>query len=132
MPKSRRQGGTRTNHAAEKQAFNLHEDLEEFEKFQKDILKAIRRDLSSGLSAKQIREKYHAMVQARLLTVALTDTDTGKATAASKDIIDRVEGRAVEKKDVTHRFKDMSDQELDAVLKSETEDLKDMQERFEQ
>lgn len=108
------------------------DDLAEFEEFRETTLKAIRRDISKGMGAKQLREKYAAIVQGRLITDALTTDDTAKAALIGKDIIDRVEGKATEKKEVTHRFKDMKDEELDAIIQSEEADLEDMENRFEQ
>lgn len=134
-PKSRRhhrthphtQGATHDNRMAK-----MIDDLAEFEDFRQTVLKAIRKDISKGLSAKELREKYAAIVQGRLLTDALTTEDVGKAAFIGKDIIDRVEGKATEKKEVTHKFSEMKDDELDAILKSEIEDLEDIEQKFEQ
>lgn len=108
----------------------IADDLSEFEEFKRTTLKAIRKDIKNGMSAAKIREKYLAILQGRLITDALTTDNTGLAQAIVKDVADRVEGRATEKKEVTHRFKDMSEKELDAVLKSEEQELEDMQKRF--
>lgn len=118
-------------HAVQTKANALCDDIKEFEEFRATTLKAIRRDIKKGMSAAKIREKYLAILQGRLITDALTTDNVGLAQAIVKDVADRVEGRATEKKEVTHRFKDMSEKELDAVLKSEEQDLEDMQKRFE-
>jgi len=110
---------------------DLVQDLRDFEDFRESVLPAIRRDITAGLTAKQLREKYASLVQARLLTEAMTG-ESKSAIAAAKDITDRQEGRATEKKEVTHKFDKMTDEELDAVLKSEEADLIDMGKRFEQ
>lgn len=117
---------------AEKRMTDFIQDLVEFEDFKETILPAIRKDVKSGMTAKQLREKYAALAQARLITDALMNPDAGKAAVAAKDIIDRAEGKAVERKETTHRFENMSDQELDALLASEEEDLAQMEDRFEQ
>lgn len=134
-PKSRRHYRTHPHHQAsthDNRAAKMIDDLAEFEEFRETTLKAIRRDISKGMGAKQLREKYAAIVQGRLITDALTTDDTAKAALIGKDIIDRVEGKATEKKEVTHRFKDMKDEELDAIIQSEEADLEDMENRFEQ
>ena len=110
---------------------HLVQDLIDFEDFRDTVLPAIRRDISAGLTAKQLREKYASLVQARLLTEALSG-DSKTAITAAKDITDRQEGKATEKKEVMHKFDKMTDEELDAVLKSEQEDMADMETRFEQ
>lgn len=111
---------------------DLVQDLVDFEDFRQTVLPAIRRDLAAGLTAKQLREKYASLVQARILTEALTSDDSKSAIAAARDVTDRVDGRATEKKEVTHKFDKMTDEELDAVLKSEEADLDDMSKRFDQ
>lgn len=110
----------------------LIDDLTEFEKYQKEVLKKIRQDIAAGMTAPELRKKYAAQIQGRMITDALTEEDKGKAATIGKDIIDRVEGKATEKKEVTHKFSEMSDKELDAILQSEESDLKDMEERFDQ
>lgn len=111
---------------------DLHKQLAAFEEFKTEILPALQRDVASGMNPKQLREKYAALAQARLITDALTQEDAGKAAVAAKDILDRSEGKAKEKIEHTHKYKDMKDEELDAILKSELDDLADMENRFEQ
>lgn len=119
-------------HGAETQMHNLIRDLQAFETFKETILPAIRKDLTNGFTAKQLREKYAALVQARQITTALSSEDAGLAASVSKDVIDRVDGRATEKKVVEHKFSELSNEELDAIIKSEQEDLADMESRFDQ
>ena len=134
-PKSRRhhathphtQGATHDNRMA-----GVLDDIAEFEEFRESTLKAIRKDIKAGLSPKELLKKYSSIVQGRLLTTMLTTTDEKIVTALGKDLIDRAEGKATEKKEVKHSFADMKDEELDAILKSEIEDLEDMEQRFEQ
>lgn len=118
------------SYTAEKRMSDLHDDLKEFEEFRASTLKAIRQDIKKGLSAAEIRKKYAAILQGRLITDALTTHDEKVAAIIAKDVIDRVEGKATEKREVTHKFKDLKDEELDAILKSEVEELEDMQDRF--
>lgn len=110
----------------------IFSELREFENFRKTILPAIRQDLQKGMSAKELREKYAALIQARQITEAITSEDPRAALAAGKDVIDRAEGKAIEKTEITHKFDHLTDEEFEAVLKSEEEDLKDMKERFTQ
>lgn len=121
----------RNGHKEEKKAAELHKRLQEFEDFETEILPALRADVKSGMSAEQLRKKYESLVQARQITDALTAA-AGKAAGSVKDLLDRTSGKPTEKKEVTHRFKDMSDAELDAVLASEEEDLDQMNSRFNQ
>lgn len=111
---------------------SLIDDLMEFADFRQRILPAIRQDLSKGLSAAQLREKYASLVQARQLTEAVTSENADTALRAGQSILDRVEGKATEKREVKHTFENMTDEELDAVLRSEISDLADMEQRFKQ
>lgn len=134
-PKSRRHYQTHPHHQGkthDNYMTKALDDLAEFEEFKQTTLKAIRKDIRNGKGAKELREKYAAIVQGRLISDALTTEDQKVAAAIGKDVIDRVEGKATEKKEVTHKFKDMKDAELDAILKSEIEELEDMEKRFEQ
>lgn len=109
----------------------LHRDIADYEEYVQTILPAFRKDVKSGMSAEELQKKYAALAAARMITIALTDENASTASAASKDILDRVSGKATEKKEVTHRFKDMDEKDLDALLESEEEDLKEMQKQFE-
>jgi hypothetical protein len=130
--KPRKRSERRTGNDAEMKQHALHESIKELEEFKATLLPALRKDLLAGMSEAQIQKKYAAYVQTRLVQIALMDEDSGRALAAAKDILDRTNGKATEKKEVLHRFKDLSDAELDAVLESEEQDLSTMEERFEQ
>lgn len=123
-PKNKR-GQKLNGYVEDRQMARLIDELQDFEDFRESILPALRADLKKGLSTKEMREKYKSLVQARVLTTAIT-SDDGRAMAAAKDILDREEGKPTEKKEITHRYADMSDEELDAILKSEEEDLKNL------
>lgn len=99
--------------------------LSEFEEFQREVLPMLRADLRKGLTAKELRKKYMALLEARKLSIALGSLEEGVAVSAIKDVQDREEGRATEKKVVTHKYEDLPEEELDAILRSEADDLAD-------
>lgn len=109
---------------------SLIDQLTEFEDFQRTILPALRKDIKAGMSPEDMRKKYASLVQARTITTAVT-SDDGRAMAAAKDILDRTEGRATERKEITHRYAEMKDEELDAILQSEEEELRHLMEHTE-
>ena len=109
----------------------LIDNLTAFEDFTESILPALRRDIKAGMTPEDMRKKYASLVQARTITTAIT-SDDGRAMAAAKDILDRNEGRATEKKEITHRYADMKDEELDAILQSEEDDLQQLIDHTEQ
>lgn len=94
------------------------DDLAEFEKFKANMLPVLRKDLESGLSAKDIYKKYAAIAAARTAQIAISEVDSGKALAASKEIMDRAEGKSKETVDHTHRMADLPEEQLDAMIRS--------------
>lgn len=104
---------------------NMLDDLAEFEEFRDEILPALRKDIKSGMSHKDMEKKYLGLAAARKITIALREPDSAKALAAIKDMQDRADGKATEHRVSTHKFEALPDNELDAVLKSEIADLED-------
>lgn len=98
------------------------DDISEFEAFRREILPGLRKDLSSGMSSDDILAKYKSYMAARQVTIALTSEDEGKAQAAIKDSLDRVDGKAKERKEVEHKFAKLSDEELDALVSTRLSD----------
>lgn len=99
------------------------DELSVMEELLSGVLTGVRNDIKAGLPAEKIMEKYAALAAARVVTVALTDIDSGKALAASKDILDRTQGKAKEKKEITHRLEKVEEKQLDAILLTEFENL---------
>jgi len=100
----------------------LHDELAAFEEFKEEVLPMLRKDLKNKLSPSQIRKKYLSYLTARQVTIGLTARDEAKSLAAIKDVFDREEGKAKESKDVTHRFEDLPDDQLDALVLSQIAD----------
>lgn len=129
-PKSPKRALVHQGEYREKKMASLMDDIAEFEEFRETTLKAIRKDIKAGMNAKAIREKYISILQGRLITDALTTEDIKEAFSIIKDIADRVEGKAKEQQEVTHRLEKLSDKELDALLQSEEEALERMHKQF--
>lgn len=114
---------TKTGDKAVTQKVMLYDELCEFEEFRQEILPALRADIRLGKSPKELREKYLALMTARQISIGLTNENAAVALTAIKDLQDRAEGKAVEKKVVTHQYAELKDNELDAMLLSEVDDL---------
>jgi hypothetical protein len=112
----------KNNNRQLRQQAQLHDDLAEFEEFRREILPMLRKDIEAGMSAEDMYAKYQAHAAARGITIAMTAADEGKALAAVKDILDRSQGRAIERKENVHRFDKLSDEELDAMLLTEMDE----------
>lgn len=105
------------NHVEDRMAKNLDE-LSAWQDFKADILPMLRKDMTT-LSIPEMREKYERLLEARKISIALSEKDSSKALAAIKDIQDRSEGKSTEKKDGSRKYDRMTDDELDAMLLSE-------------
>lgn len=90
--------------------------LAEFQNFKEVLLEGVQKDILSGMTAEQIYAKYSPAAAGRVVTVAATEIDSGKALAAAREILDRGMGKATEKKEVTHKYKDLSDEELASLV----------------
>lgn len=113
--------------ATENQMVRKIDDLAAYEQFKSEILPYLRDAIQRGATAEEIYRKAEALAAARAVTIAATETDTGKALSAIKDILDRSGGKATDRKVIEHRYKDLSDSELDAMLLSESEEVDDIE-----
>lgn len=109
----------------------LLDDLSEFQEYQ-TILKELRKDIKKGFTEAQLAKKYAPMAQARIISDMLTTNNPTAALAAAKDLLDRANGKATEKQEITHRLEKLSDQELDALIQSEEQELEEMHNKFKQ
>lgn len=98
------------------------DELAEFEDFTANILPAIRKDLKAGMSETQILEKYKALAAASIATLTTRIDEPAVALAAARDILDRTQGKAVERRQVEHRLGKLPDEQLDALLLTEMAD----------
>lgn len=92
------------------------DELAMFQQWKAEILPEIRAMLLNGASTKDLLNKYSRHAAARIITTAITDPDSAKALTAAKDILDRIQGKATERKEITHAMSQLSDEQLDALL----------------
>jgi hypothetical protein len=104
------------------------DELREFQEFKKEILPVLRAEIKKGTSAEELYKKFESIAAARNVMIAMTDKDSGRALSAIKDILDRTQGRAVERTTTTHKFEKLKDEELDALLKSRLKEVADTDE----
>ncbi len=99
------------------------DDLALYEEMMGGVLAPVRKDLQDGMESEALLEKYAKFAAARVVTIATTDLDSGRALAAAKDILDRSKGKAVERKQIAHKFERLDERQVDAILLSELEEL---------
>lgn len=112
-------------YASQARMTTMLDELSAFEEFKKEILPALREDLTSGMEAADLYKKYQAHAAARGITIALTSTNERNAINIIKDIQDRAGGKAVERKVTEHRFADLPEEELDSIVLSEWQRAED-------
>lgn len=103
----------------------LLDQLQEFSKFREEILPVLRDALQKGMKADEIYGKFQAYAAARAVSIAATELDSSKALSAIKDILDRSQGKAKERSEVTHKLEQVPDDQLDALILSRLRDEKD-------
>lgn len=94
-----------------------------FEEFKDALPYQLRRDILNGMPAAELYKKYEDYAAARVIAIAIAGRDNKDALQAAKDIQDRTQGKAVERKDVRHRMENAPEKDIDAALLSEIEDL---------
>lgn len=102
------------------------DELAAYDEFAGQLLPEIRKMLVEGATSEEILARYSPFAAARIVSIAATELDSGKALSAAKDVLDRVQGKAIERKQIAHKFANLSDTDLDAVLASAVEDLVDV------
>jgi hypothetical protein len=88
-----------------------------YDEWSKELLPELKRLVAEGVKPKDILKKFEGLAAARIVAVALTG-DEKNALIAARDIQDRVSGKPVETKKLEHQFSDLTDEQLDAMIKS--------------
>lgn len=101
------------------------DDLASHEEFKKTILPVLQAEVANGTPAEELAARFQTHAVARLITIILTETDSGKSLAAVRELLDRVQGKPVQKSEQTHKFEKLKEEELDALLASKLSELKD-------
>lgn len=92
------------------------DDLAEFEEFRLNLLPMLRRMVLEDWSPERMRREVGPYMQARVVQMALLG-DPGKISTltAARDILDREEGKATQRAEVTHKYANMGKAELAAL-----------------
>lgn len=107
-----------TQKNSEDRVVNLLEDLSEFQRFQKEVLPALRKAVADKKPAKEILELVKAHAAARLGTIALTSFDPAVAIQAIEKVFQRTDGPVTQEHKHEHQFHDLPETQLDALLKT--------------
>ena len=107
----------------------VYADLELFEQFQRTVIPELRNMVvDSGTSERDIYKYAKKFAAARVVSVVVTEKDNHKALTAAKDILDRANGKATETRKIKHEYEDIPDEQLNALLESELNNVSNMEE----
>lgn len=120
--KNRQAALSKASNAQQEGQARALDTLAEYAEFQDMFLPAIRKALLGGASSEQILAKFKPIVAARLVQLGVTATE-GVALGAIRELLDRTEGKAVQKQEHTHRLAKLGEAELDAVLNTKLQKL---------
>lgn len=115
-----RKDGSKTQHSMAAKLDNL----KRFEDFEETVLPQIQKMMKDGKSSKEILEFGAQLAAARTVKEVL-NPDAGRALTAAKDILDRADGKAKETKEHTHKFSELREEELDALINSRLSEISD-------
>lgn len=101
---------------AEKDMIRNLDDLDLLERFKKELLPALQAAVKAGKSAEEIFRLSEPMLAAKLVTEALRSSDVSKVTNAIKNMIDRSAGPVTAKEEVQHKFENLSEEQINAIL----------------
>lgn len=118
--------GTRRDNQKEEWMVRLLDEHDQFKKYQQMFSKLLKM-VASGATADELRKEFGPAITARAIAMAATTDDGRLFSTLMKDLVDRTEGKAVERREVSHQFSQLTDEELNNVLASELDGLTDEQ-----
>lgn len=77
------------------------DDLAEFESFQTEILPTLRKAIKERWTPEKVYKEFSAHMAAKAVSIALVEKDPTKSLAAIKEVLDRSQGKATEKREIT-------------------------------
>jgi len=101
------------------------DDFAEFDSFKAEILPKLRQFIKEGRPAEEIYAWSQSYMAAQAISIGISSTDEKVRLAAIKEVLDRGVGKAAENVNITSRYESLSDEELESLLRSQEEDIKE-------
>jgi hypothetical protein len=115
-PKSNQAPETRTIAGTEDSLVRGIDTLAIVEQYYGSLIPQLKNLVDRRASSKEIFEASRAVVAAKLASIAVGSADERTSLAAISELLNRLEGKAKESKEITHKMASLKDEELDAVL----------------
>lgn len=100
----------------EERMVEVLDELAMFEEYRATMLPQLRDQIEKGAPTKEILGTAKAAAVARLASLAVLEQDSKVALSAIKELLDRLEGRVTDKKEITHQMQNLKNEELDALV----------------
>lgn len=123
-PRVRREPPVPAKTAEDRMVESLDE-LSFFQEFKAELLPDLRKLVEGGAPTKEILERARALATARLASLAALETDSRTALVAIKELMDRLDGKATERKEIKHSMEQLRDEELDALVLTAMKEAED-------
>ena len=123
--KQGRRGNTRklTENHIENGVINVIDQVAEFDEFRTQVAPKIKAMIKAGYTTERMRKEIAGLVQARVASIALAgDAKSAVTLKACQDVLDRHEGSAPQKIEVTRKYEIMSNDELKALAFQKLQD----------
>ena len=104
----------------------LLDDFQEFSKYKK-VMGDLMEMINQGATVESIYEKYGPALAARMVMMGISSSDTRNSMALIKEIHDRSLGKSKERQEIHHKFENVSDADLDKLIKSEEEQVEGLE-----
>jgi hypothetical protein len=92
------------------------DDLAEFEEFEVEILPMLKKMIRSKASTPEILEQARPLLVAKLVSIAMNSDDEGRRASMALSLLDRIDGKPVERKEFHHKLGKLKDEEVDALI----------------
>lgn len=79
-------------------------------------LRQVKEDIKAGMKTEDLLKKYEVYAAGALISSMV---DPRSTVAAAEKVLDRTMGKPLQKTESTHKLEKLSDQELDAFLKTQ-------------
>lgn len=103
-------------HRGEAQMARAIDALAEFEEYQTEILPILKQMVKSKATSTEMIEQARPLLVAKLVSIAMSSEDEGRRASMALALLDRIDGKPVERKQVVHAMAKLKDEELDAML----------------
>ncbi len=122
---SKRRSEPASGKRAEELMVETLDAFDDFQEYRASMIPELRKALEAGAVPKHILGLAKSYAAARLAHIVATETDPARALTAIKELLDRTEGKSIERKDVRHRLDQVDEREVDALLLSSLNELED-------